>query len=883
MADTPLTVQEVYQQHKQRVAKQREAEKNSAHAFMVQHKWEVIVTKKLGPLDTADDSDQVKLYKNWTRAVKRITSTLKIPYVLDRELPKELREAQAKTAKKSSAKADDKRASNEKRAADNEKAIFGAPGYQLEKVFQVWMVDTTQPLVLPPPVSYYNGWPKKPYSFNHLQAVQELNFPWHEFLYAWVPSGGHRPFTFAKKCAALGAFGLIVEYNNSDSQLFRIRFRGIEHFYRSLVAYTEFAKNEDGSYVYVETETSEGTKRIRKIDACYGIPLVYHPQMSIQYDTTSSTEYFDYTISAFFQIAINISMQRVALIEDALPLAEKPRWWKHPDARFTCDELMYWIKSEENRQMNEAGWKQFNAQSTYIKNGKQVSIVNVTPSAGYVNKMTANGIRVLFEPNGLRPLLTDVAYEIDLAPPTSFIQSAQDVVNADYAAKQVGEKTYALRYIAEQYKDKSKKENCYNIQGSCTATKISMQQQDDWSRVVMNTYARSTPGFAVPINQLSADLQSIINKGTYNRTLYKKVNTSPTSESSSASASQKTTHQADIASSSNTPQPASSSLKRDSHVSKLQPPVAPSPKRVRTDESNIALRPSTSETSLLPDNMYANIKNIAILLRARHSEMYCKEVGQLGEEMINQYEHFRGRADMKIQQIKGKDISPSRPAQLIKKFREIAAHCELMKDVVRTAIGRSREHVEPTGKQTRTRLPKTIANLMREQKEQREQALQETDTRITDCPKSDKDRLKLLNVEKLIHQAYVESIVEVLAKYNDDRTPITATKASEPKLTTASNLSEKIDDTSTTSRRSRKTKTPKKLKRVTRDSSSELSMLTSLAESSSPLKTEIPQKRTQKDKATTNKPLEPPSSTPKLIRSSSTTSSRSPKTQPTPK
>jgi hypothetical protein len=76
---------------------------------------------------------------------------------------------------------------------------------------EIWTNDPTQSLVHPTACSWYDGWPQPFHAFRRHHGIQELNFPWSEFLYAWVPASGLLPLRFAKISAAASAYGVVVE------------------------------------------------------------------------------------------------------------------------------------------------------------------------------------------------------------------------------------------------------------------------------------------------------------------------------------------------------------------------------------------------------------------------------------------------------------------------------------------------------------------------------------------------------------------------------------------------------------------------------------------------------------------------------------------------
>ena len=112
-------------------------------------------------------------------------------------MPPELRDTQLKSAKKGK-QYEEKKKAREAAAKPHEAALFDAPNYSFDVVCNLWVRDCNQPGILPPSVTHYNGWPERPYSFHHLHGVQEINLPWSEFLYAWAPSNGLKPFPFVK-------------------------------------------------------------------------------------------------------------------------------------------------------------------------------------------------------------------------------------------------------------------------------------------------------------------------------------------------------------------------------------------------------------------------------------------------------------------------------------------------------------------------------------------------------------------------------------------------------------------------------------------------------------------------------------------------------------
>jgi hypothetical protein len=127
----------------------------------------------------------------------------------------------------------------------------------------IWTADAMQSLVLPPACSWYNGWPQRLYAFYHLHGIQELNFPWSEFLYAWVPAYGLLPFPFAKISAALSAWGTVVElcYGPSATrpQYYRVHYRSLIHMLNCIRSYVEYARNEDGTIKYKQRRQYESS------------------------------------------------------------------------------------------------------------------------------------------------------------------------------------------------------------------------------------------------------------------------------------------------------------------------------------------------------------------------------------------------------------------------------------------------------------------------------------------------------------------------------------------------------------------------------------------------------------------------------------------------
>jgi hypothetical protein len=59
------------------------------------------------------------------------------------------------------------------------------------------------------------------------------------------------------------------------------------------------------------------------------------------------------SIAGQFSYAIAVAEQRIASIEDALPLHGESRGWRQKTLRPTMDESQNWIVSEKNRRMNE--------------------------------------------------------------------------------------------------------------------------------------------------------------------------------------------------------------------------------------------------------------------------------------------------------------------------------------------------------------------------------------------------------------------------------------------------------------------------------------------------------------------------------------------------
>jgi hypothetical protein len=173
--------------HEEMAAKKQTAERNQK--FLEELGLEFHLPYELGPLLLEGDPDHTCMFKLWTRACKAITSGLKIPFVFERELAPEIRDPKKGISRRRTKTTGRQQTDepNPKITPAMEKILTGVTGGDLRTTIEIWTTDAAQSLVLPPPCSWYNGWPKRLYAFHHLHRIQELNISWSEFLYARVP------------------------------------------------------------------------------------------------------------------------------------------------------------------------------------------------------------------------------------------------------------------------------------------------------------------------------------------------------------------------------------------------------------------------------------------------------------------------------------------------------------------------------------------------------------------------------------------------------------------------------------------------------------------------------------------------------------------------
>ena len=471
----------------------------------------------LGPIDLPNDSPTIITIKKWTREVKQITSSLRIPFLLESDLPVEWQALQDKRNRKHTAEPTSK---DSKLTPKQARILLGQDAGDTDTlVNDIWAVDQTQPLILPPPSSWYNGWPRRLYSFHHLHGVQEFNFPWSEFLYAWIPVTAIKPITFAKLSAAFSVWGAVVESPDSD-RFVRVRFRSLDHLIRCLFAYVTF-KTENDQPVTINVDGES----IRLFERCYGLPLIFDPDHSICADPTDPHPE-EMLVAAQFMCALDVAEQRIKLVEDALPLNDKPRWWSPAHQRPTSQEILYWLRSEENRLLNERAWADFNSHCIYIHEGRPVSLMAVIPAAGMSNKMASIN-RVYYRPNAIKPIVHHTPYSNDLAPDVAYLPSCMDVVRAHQTAQRETERVRTLRYIIDDAKARVKSgPNIYNLapKTAKNANEITPLQRAEWNAEVLLTYARQELGFAIPLNNLPTDLRAIADQGTWNHQYYQIAN-----------------------------------------------------------------------------------------------------------------------------------------------------------------------------------------------------------------------------------------------------------------------------------------------------------------------------------------------------------------------
>ena len=503
---------EAYQDLQRRQAKHQRREQErlagyqTAESFVDEHGFKLAIPDGLGPLPAPTDDARIITYKSWMRAIKTLTTTLQIPFATEIDLPTQLRMG------KSTPK------------AIMATVVYGHESYNPDNITLYWLKERNETLILPPPVTHYDGWPEIPYSFHHHHGVQELNFPWTEFLYAFVPSGDTRIFQFAKFVAAFGAYGLIIESaDNDDAEFYRLRFRSLQHLLWSLLIFIVFKRDEQtNDYVYADYR---GT-RVRQFECCYGLPLIFNEETTIRTNTIDAA---DSSISAQLYFAIEILYQRMELMEDKLPDDQKPCWWKPPADRFTPEELFYWLSGEENRQITEKAWDHFNSKAIYRFENLPVTIVSVTPAAGRIEMMTASKYRVYYQPNALTPITEDVKYSTNVAGERSYINNCKDVFIAYTATASFGEKQYAIDHITHKAVDRDLLSPLYHILPKMSKEKredlernLDSRLKQEWHEEVIRTYAchPHLSRFAVPIRELPSDLKLVMHTGEFNKKRY---------------------------------------------------------------------------------------------------------------------------------------------------------------------------------------------------------------------------------------------------------------------------------------------------------------------------------------------------------------------------
>jgi hypothetical protein len=146
------------------------------------------------------------------------------------------------------------------------------------------------------------------------------------------------------------------------------------------------------------------------------------------------------------------------LIEDSMPLADKPRRWRPKQHRPTSNEITYWLRSGENRRLNERARDDFNERCVDALEQLPVTIVSEIPPVGFWNRMSVTKNCVYYRPNALKPVVNNVYCASDLAPRVPYLQFCFDVVRANQYANTLTEKKRTLDHLIEESKKLSKKE-----------------------------------------------------------------------------------------------------------------------------------------------------------------------------------------------------------------------------------------------------------------------------------------------------------------------------------------------------------------------------------------------------------------------------------------
>ena len=740
----------------------------------------------MGPLDLPTDDERLRNYKSWMRSVKTMTSALRLPFLFEADMPVAIQEAKAKKARKG------KKAENTVQPT-NYSLIHALNAYD------AWIGDTAETLILPPPITYYSGWPRSPYAFNYLVGVQEVNFIWTDFLYAYIRADGRSTLQLGKWLATLGVYGVVIECaDNKHATAYRLRFRGLEHILRVLMAYTTFDVDENGDNVYEDYYGHQ----VRSFDRCLALPLIFSFNSTIQ---TDEREDVDSLLASHLFYAYDVFAQRLELVEDTLPAAQQPKWWRPKPARFTQDELFAWIQGEKNRAMTQEGWDHFNSKAVYRVNGQPASIVSVTPAAGQINKMTASGWRVYYLPNTIKPVTINVSYSKDLAPESSFVIQCQEVIRACNEARRHTDRDYTLQYLVQKLQQRDDTSAFYQILPTKGTGEyaITGEQATRWHAEVLNTYAsRAQDGhYGVPFHALPADLQAIANQGEENEARYKATyptgitappqpTTSPKSTtqlhtSTAAPPTSKATSRAK-----KVPSAASNATSQTTQVTSPKSPATtkpkptskrthdvipstvvehPATKRTRCNPSAAATAPRqvSSDTSLAVHDLYDQVDAVATLTHSR-SNLLCQSLPHVYEEMRAAYDNCRSALDTLRTQIHQKARCPSNPKRSMSELDLLAERITICQDALHAVHKRPRLY--PGKTEASTALPPHTNNMLHTQLDQLDAAIVERNKQYDALPPSHANRA-ILAKERKILTSRSDAIRQFLHKFFPDGNP----------------------------------------------------------------------------------------------------------------